>query len=160
MSSLLILNNEYLEIMRVLAENEGELSEELNQRLEQNLVEHQDKVAGYCLILDKYEDEMAFIDKQIKLAKEYRDRLERDKNKLESIAMKVVEQRGKLIGTGGRWISSRKSTSVEILDQDSLPAGFIKMKVEPDKAAIKQALQAGEIVPGAQLNHKESLSYK
>ena len=45
------------------------------------------------------------------------------------------------------------SLSVQIADAESLPSQLMRVKTttEPDKAAIKAQLQAGEIVPGAAL---------
>lgn len=40
---------------------------------------------------------------------------------------------------------------VEIVDESLLPDNVVKMKREPDKTAIKAALDAGEDVPGAML---------
>lgn len=43
--------------------------------------------------------------------------------------------------------------SVVITDADALPSRFVRTKVEPDKAALKAALEAGEIVCGAMLSN-------
>lgn len=51
-----------------------------------------------------------------------------------------------------------KPQSVQIVDEAKLPDAFIRIKREPDKAAIKEALKNGEPVEGAQLsNGGESL---
>ena len=56
----------------------------------------------------------------------------------------------------------RKSSSVEITDSESLPKQFLRTKtvVEPDKAAIKNALKAGEKIQGAQLVESRNLQIK
>ena len=56
----------------------------------------------------------------------------------------------------------RKSSSVEITDSESLPEQFLRTKtvVEPDKAAIKNALKAGEKIQGAQLVESRNLQIK
>ena len=43
--------------------------------------------------------------------------------------------------------------SVVITDETALPDSFIRTKTEPDKAAIKDALKAGQDVPGATLSN-------
>jgi len=50
-------------------------------------------------------------------------------------------------------LSSRKSQAVEIDDEDSLPSEWLTLKTtsQPDKTAIKEALKAGHLIPGAQL---------
>lgn len=59
-------------------------------------------------------------------------------------------------------LSFRKSSSVEITDSDALPEQFLRTKtvVEPDKAAIKNALKAGEKIQGAQLVESRNLQIK
>ena len=56
----------------------------------------------------------------------------------------------------------RKSSSVEITDSELLPEQFLRTKtvVEPDKAAIKNALKAGEKIQGAQLVESRNLQIK
>jgi hypothetical protein len=55
-------------------------------------------------------------------------------------------------------LSSRKSQAVEIDDEDSLPSEWLAHKTisQPDKAAIKEALKAGHLIPGAQLVSRRS----
>ena len=49
-------------------------------------------------------------------------------------------------------LSSRKSQAVEIDDEEALPSEWLAHKTtsQPDKAAIKEALKAGHLIPGAQ----------
>ena len=55
-------------------------------------------------------------------------------------------------------LSSRKSQAVEIDDEDSLPSEWLAHKTisQPDKTAIKEALKAGHLIPGAQLVSRRS----
>jgi hypothetical protein len=55
-------------------------------------------------------------------------------------------------------LSSRKSQAVEIDDEDALPPEWLALKTtsQPDKAAIKEALKAGHLIPGAQLVSRRS----
>jgi hypothetical protein len=60
---------------------------------------------------------------------------------------------------GPNWSASlRRSKSVEVTNADVLPPKFVRRRevVEPDKGAIKAALEAGADVPGAVL--REGLS--
>lgn len=41
--------------------------------------------------------------------------------------------------------------SVVVDDPNALPQGYVRTKTEPDKAAIKASLKAGEDIPGARL---------
>lgn len=46
-----------------------------------------------------------------------------------------------------------KPQSVMIVDEGALPDAFLRIKKEPDKKAISDALKAGEGVPGASLSN-------
>jgi len=56
--------------------------------------------------------------------------------------------------------SFRKSVSVNIISEDDLPKKYKKIKEEPDKTAIKQALNEGKKVRGAELVEKQNLQIK
>ena len=55
-------------------------------------------------------------------------------------------------------LTCRKSQAVEIEDEDALPPEWLALKTtsQPDKAAIKEALKAGHLIPGAQLVSRRS----
>ena len=54
-------------------------------------------------------------------------------------------------------ITSRRGEAVEITcDPVDLPEGCQRVKVEPDRTAIKAAIKAGETVPGCELVQRRS----
>jgi hypothetical protein len=55
-------------------------------------------------------------------------------------------------------LSSRKSQAVEIEDEQALDPQWLSVTTtsKPDKAAIKEALKAGQQIPGAQLIYRRS----
>lgn len=59
-------------------------------------------------------------------------------------------------------LSFRKSEAVAVLDAAALPREFVTVKTTeaPDKTAIKKALKAGQDVPGAALEVRQSLQVK
>lgn len=60
-------------------------------------------------------------------------------------------------------ISKRKSAAVQLADTfqpDSLPFEFQRIKVEADKTALKKALEAGQVFPGASLVTRFNLQIK
>lgn len=50
-----------------------------------------------------------------------------------------------------------RSEETEVDDLSLLPEMFIRVKYEPDKAAIKEAIENGLDVPGAHIKNKESV---
>jgi len=60
-------------------------------------------------------------------------------------------------------ISYRSSVSTEVdeaLDLNKLPEEFKKVKVEANKTAIKEALQAGEVIEGCRLVEKTNIQIR
>ena len=59
-------------------------------------------------------------------------------------------------------LSFRKSSSVEVLDFEQLPDSYkrVKTTIDPDKVAIKKAIEAGQTVTGASIKHSASLQIK
>lgn len=59
-------------------------------------------------------------------------------------------------------LTSRVSTSVEIIDEDLIPDDLFTVKVvkTPNKTAIKKAIETGKPVLGAELNTKRNWSIK
>lgn len=59
-------------------------------------------------------------------------------------------------------LSFRKSKAVMIGEVESLPKEFLneKVTVTPNKVAIKEAIEAGEVVPGAQIVENMNLQIK
>lgn len=57
-------------------------------------------------------------------------------------------------------ITYRKSVAVNITDADKLPEDFIVIERKPDKKAIKEALEEGEIIDGAELVKKSNIQIK
>lgn len=85
-----------------------------------------------------------------------------DENKAKSLIEYVRRhteegKRYKLTRCDWRW---RKSTSVNVIDEEAVPDNYKKMTVSVDKAAAKKALAAGEEIPGLKLEEKVGLSVK
>lgn len=57
-------------------------------------------------------------------------------------------------------VTFRKSEQVVVDDDRILSGNFFKVRTEPDKAAIKEALKNGEEVKGAHLEEKQNIQIK
>lgn len=83
---------------------------------------------------------------------------------LDAVFKRVIELNGnKKIYTEKGFISTRRSKSVTILDESLLDDKFITTKpVEkvPNKTAIKDAINSGEEVAGAEITENVSISIK
>lgn len=58
--------------------------------------------------------------------------------------------------------SFRKSKAVEILDEAQIPAEFMRetVKIEPNKTAIRKAIESGQDVAGAKIEERQNLQIK
>ena len=57
-------------------------------------------------------------------------------------------------------ISYRQSTKCDVTDPEAIPLEYTRVKSEPELNKIKEALKAGEQVPGARLSFNYSLQIK
>ncbi len=64
--------------------------------------------------------------------------------------------------SGSHSISFRESQAIEVEDMESLPNYLIRETItrEPDKAAIKGAIESGETVKGAKLVTRMNIQVK
>lgn len=92
----------------------------------------------------------------------FADRQKAAENKAESLKKWLANAlAGEKFKTTKVMVSFRKTKSVEVADIFALDENYVKY-LEPtaDKAAIKKAIEAGEIVKGAQLVEGTSISIK
>lgn len=84
-------------------------------------------------------------------------RIERREQAIRQLAFKLMEAADlrKIELPEATYSISNSAPKVVIIDEDELPALFIRVKREPDKSAINAALKSGAIVPGATLNNPE-----
>ena len=137
-----------------------ELSDEEQQQaaldyLEQLALQEADKVDAIGFVDRKSKSEVAFLKEEETRIRSRRQALEKRLAHFKVYLRDLMLKRGlKKIKGQHTTIFLRDTTSVHLLvpDQD-LPEGFRKRRVEykADKPAIKKALSAGELVPGAEL---------
>lgn len=139
----------------------GEIKPEIVNTLaltQQNL---QTKAVDYGYVIKSFDDEIDIYDREIKRLQERKEYLKNTQNRLKqtlSNAMQefnIVEIKGETLR-----LSFRESESVEITDESLLDEQYKRVKVEPDKTAIKKALKNGEDVQGARLVKNQNLQIK
>jgi hypothetical protein len=72
------------------------------------------------------------------------------RRKLMGLVLDAVGLR-KMVTPAGTVSMSPGRVSLSLADDFTPPQGYARTKIEPDKAAIKKALEAGETMPGAAL---------
>ena len=160
-SNELRLAYEKLENGEGINQETGEVDQDVQNALmvtQQNL---QTKAIDIAYVIKSFDDEIEIYEREIKRLTEIKDQMKKRKEWLKtnlSNAMQefgVVELKGKTIK-----LSFRKSESVEIDDIDALDNKFKRVKIEPDKTAIKMELKMGHNVEGARLVENQNLQIK
>lgn len=136
---------------------------EMNARLEINAHEFEAKAEAYAAVIVQKRSQADFLKAEAKkllsraaaeenAADRLQDRIEWAMNAqgLEKVELPHFKLR------------FHNSKSVKITDLKLLPDAYVKTKTEtaPDKQAIKKAIEAGESIPGAELEAKRSLIVK
>ncbi len=159
--SLYKVADEYLQVCEALLDQKDELPAEVIANTIEALAGDVEKksinVAAYYKNLQK---EVAAMKDYEKEMRDRRRRLENHTERLREYLKSNMQRCGmqKIKGTEFT-ISIRKSPdSVVIDDAYSLPQDYIDhIDIHPDKNKIKQAIQAGEKIPGAHLETGSSL---
>ncbi|WP_425639944.1 siphovirus Gp157 family protein [Agrobacterium radiobacter] len=92
-----------------------------------------------------------------------KSRAERRKEAMRSLMFKLLKAAGvPRVPLAEATISiGKKAAAVEIIDEAALPEAYVRISTSPDKTAIKEALQAGKKVRGAQMGEAgEQLSVR
>ena len=141
--------------------NEGELTPELETTLNGLEIALNEKLASLAYVVKEYQDKALLVTNEIKrlqgLEKSYKNNAEYFKQYIDTVMRETgltkVEQ-------NNIRLSYRKSTAVEILDLERIEAKYMVVKTEPNKTLIKAAIEAGELVTGAEIVERQNLQIK
>jgi hypothetical protein len=172
--SLYTILLERMNIEEELILSEGEVTEELDALMFSNKEDAEEKIMAIKKVLDKANQQMDWAKAQMERFKKYSKERERLADAMEekiSIALN-------LFGTEDakgvkKWeiqnetdfikLSFRKSESVQIVDENLIPADFWAVKIPEatvDKTAIKEAIKGGLEVPGAEIKVSQNIQIK
>ena len=126
-------------------------------------VDKRDRVGAF---LSHCEQQIAGVNAEIERLNALKERYSAAINRVESMVLHVlmekgVDARGKLPAIEGhltRFSARLCPPSVQIVEAADIPIGYcreVPARTEPDKMAIRRALEAGEDVPGAVLAPKK-----
>lgn len=122
----------------------------------------EEKADGWCWAIDRLRAQAAA---QAEHAKRLAAMAKAAEQQADQLQGKLIETLLKIDPEATGWklpehkISSRKSVAVELdpmVPADALPKQFQRVRVEANKTAIKEALQAGQDVEGAELVERRS----
>jgi hypothetical protein len=155
------IGNEYQNIIALIEQNNGEMSDDLHEAYINSRDELNNKAKAYIYVIRNKENLISNIDAEIDRLKEMKKRTENEIDRIKNYLLMAVDTFGNF-ETGFHKISNRISKSVEITDSNQLPKEYLKEKIEisADKTAIKKAIESGENISGALLVTKSNLQIK
>lgn len=159
------LTEELMELLQ-LAEDPETDPEALQGSMESVSGLFEEKADGYAKIIRQLNAEADMVDAEIERMKAKKDSLKNNADRIKkSLQAAMIATDKRKFKTPFFTFSIRKNADSLVLDTDDLskiPARYLKYK-EPtvDNAAMKKAINAGEIMPGiAHLESSESLTIK
>ena len=159
MKNLFNIDAELYEVYNEIENNGGEMTPELEATLEITEAERLTKGEGYVYVIKQLRSQSDMIKSEIKRLQEIEKRYQNSADKLADTLLQSVVAHGQ-IKTALVTISSRKSKAVSITDESLLGAEFMRIKTEPNKTAIKEAIESGQEVQGALIVENYSLNIR
>jgi DNA repair ATPase RecN len=155
------IGNEYQNIIALIEQNNGEMSDDLHEAYINSREELNNKAKAYIYVIRNKENLISNIDAEIDRLKEMKKRTENEIDRIKNYLSMAVDTFGNF-ETGLHKISNRISKSVEVTDYNQLPKEYLKEKIEisADKTAIKKAIESGVNISGALLVTKSNLQIK
>jgi uncharacterized protein (DUF342 family) len=161
--SIYQISTELQSIFNQIEDNDGIISEEMENALMITQEQLEQKGIGYgykCLDIDA---EIGNIDAEIERLTKYKEQNKKLKERLKTTLSVAMQHFGiDELKTSTLKINFRKSESVEITNEDLVNEKFKVEKITKSisKTAIKEAIKNGEVVLGAELSQNLNLQIK
>lgn len=159
MKNLFNIDADLFALYNEIENNGGEMTTELETQLEITEAERMTKGEGYVYVIKQLRSQAELLKAEAKRLQEIAKHYEASAEKLADRLLQSVIAHG-AIKTDFVSISTRKSKSVSITDESLLGAEYLRIKTEPNKTAIKEALEAGQEVQGALIVENYSLNIR
>lgn len=163
MAALWEITQEFLALASMIEEAGGEATDEVMEELAISRENFAHKAEGYARLILKWDSEVDAASAEIKriqaIKKTKENAVGRLKETLKTALLIFGQEDSKGIKrfeTPLIKLSTRKSTSIEITDENALPQEAFVIKREVSKTAIKELLEAGAAIEGASV--KENIS--
>lgn len=150
-----------IEFILLDVNEDGMLTDEAMERLQQLQMDEQTKIENVaCYIKDLNADSKAIREEEKALA-DRRKVKENKAERLKSYLSDYLQLNGMAkYETARAVLSFRKSEAVEIGDDALIPEDYKTYEPKVSKTAIKEAIKAGQEVPGAKIVTNQSLQIK
>lgn len=157
------ITQEFLALASIIEEAGGEATDEVMEELAISRENFAHKAEGYAKLILKWDAEIEAAAAEIKRIQAIKKTKENSVGRLKETLKAALlifgheDAKGiKRFETPLVKLSTRKSTSIEITDENALPQEAFVIKREVSKTAIKELLEAGAAIEGASV--KENIS--
>lgn len=160
--SLFAIMQEHLQLLDQIADADGEITPEVDAALQLNGEQMQAKCTSVAYMIKTVEYNTDILDKEIARLQVLKDKAAKAKEFLKQRLCEAMQLYGiERLDGGNIKLFFRKSEAVEVTNQAEIPEQFLEWK-DPvvSKTKIKEALKAGEEVPGAHLVTRQNLQIK
>lgn len=155
------MTNLFTEIYGLIAEADGEISEENQTKLEALYNKAATKVDSADFIIEKYSHDAEYFKQMAKrytsMARQCETVVDRVKDRV--IQMMQAANVSEIQGASVRAKISDTKGEIVIDDPSKLPASCVIVKTEPNKVAIRVAIESKKEVPGAHIKINKSLRF-
>lgn len=154
------INNAILDVIEkgfVVDEETGEV-EFTADDLENLEIARDDKIENLCLYVKDLKAFAEEVKKEETALKAKRDRIVKKAENITNYIDFVLS--GEKFETPKCSVTYRKSAKVVVADGAELPAEYTKIKVEPDKTAIKNAIKSGVQIDGCAIEETNNIQIK
>lgn len=141
-----------------IEQNDGVIPDELESRLDGLQMERTTKISNILKLLRNIDSDITALDVEIAS-------LQKKQKALENRKQSVRNYLAYAVGEGNKFKDAiatvywKESESVLCPDVSDLPVKYVRQKTtqEPDKEAIKDALNAGKMIQGCSIMHKSTI---
>lgn len=163
--NLFEIEKEYRELAQQVIDAEGELSPELEEQLAINQQQLETKGRAYGYVIKERQYDNDIVDAEIARLTAIKKRNDRTITKLKETLRNSMEVFGvEEIKSPTLKICFLKSKAVVFTDTNEIPAIYKSTKVVEtesiDKKAIKESIERGELVSGAELEIRKNVQVK
>lgn len=161
MKTLYEIGKEQLAVIADIEMNEGEITEEIQQRINFLAENFEEKAVAYGFVIKKFDDDVTLIDNEIKRLQGLKKKALKVRDYLDARISTAMHEFGfEKVQSPTLTLSFRKSQAVEVFNEALLPQKYFNYAPTVDKTAIKTALKEGVDVQGARLITNENLQIK
>lgn len=117
------------------------------------------KAESYKVVMDRIEADIAMIKSEEARLSDQRKSMEKSIEQMKQSLFSAMKETGtqKMKSPHYTFSIQKNAPSVSITPGITLDDKWMRIKRDPDKAAMKEALKAGEVIPGVSLVQTESL---